>query len=280
MDTSLLLSERMGLVGVVTPQLKNNGAVSSRWMPVNKATRLLAIINNAGGDTTLDGKIEAATDGLGTGVKTVKSMTQIANASGTIAAPTTALTLSTGAGLGALPAATYFARYTFIQALPQNAGPPVVQYDQVYYPETTANTEGSQAVAVNGSLICTTPVNLPAGTVGIALYVSTATTTETFQGYFLGTVGAPVVATLTRLAVNDPAYGYPVPVVNSTGSVNIVNMINTRVGELGDGFNFARVTLTVGAGSTGVTASASLWAGDFRYGPAAWNQNSVAEIIR
>ena len=55
----------------VTPRLENNTTVASGWFTVQNARRLFALINMGVTDTTVDAKIQQATDSSGTGAKDV-----------------------------------------------------------------------------------------------------------------------------------------------------------------------------------------------------------------
>lgn len=55
----------------VTPRLANNTTVASAWFSVQNARRLFALLNLGVTDTTVDAKIQQATDSSGTGVKDV-----------------------------------------------------------------------------------------------------------------------------------------------------------------------------------------------------------------
>lgn len=58
-------------VSYIAPALVNNTAVNSGWIPVTNAQRLTALLAVGATDTTVDAKLQQATDASGTGFKDV-----------------------------------------------------------------------------------------------------------------------------------------------------------------------------------------------------------------
>lgn len=134
--------------------------------------------------------------------------------------PTTATTLTTS-GSGSLGAGTYYVVYTF--------------YDAAAH-ETLASPEVVGTLSATGSLVVASPASgLPASAVGINVYISTTSGTETKQGSATGTAaytqssalisGSALPAsntTLCQLIANDAVWpvgtGYKVSMVDSDGN--------------------------------------------------------------
>ncbi|MBK8188960.1 MAG: hypothetical protein IPK79_00735 [Vampirovibrionales bacterium] len=55
------------LVGYIAPQLVDAGSVNSGWLAIGDAQRVVALIAVGATDTTVDAKLQAATDSSGTG---------------------------------------------------------------------------------------------------------------------------------------------------------------------------------------------------------------------
>ncbi|MCB0048953.1 MAG: hypothetical protein KDE24_05320 [Caldilinea sp.] len=68
------------LVNFIAPQLLDNAAATSSWLPVSNSPRLTAIVQVGATDTTVDAKLQQATDSSGTGAKDITgaAITQIA----------------------------------------------------------------------------------------------------------------------------------------------------------------------------------------------------------
>jgi len=80
------LSERLAIGDVIDPVSQAAGTVSSGWVSMATAERLLAVIQTGtlGTSATVDAKLQQATDASGTGAKDIagKAITQIVKASG------------------------------------------------------------------------------------------------------------------------------------------------------------------------------------------------------
>jgi len=76
---SSLPTERSGLTGVINSQLANNTALTSTWVDMANYRRLRAILGIGAIDTTIDAKLQEATDNAGTGAKDIagKAITQL-----------------------------------------------------------------------------------------------------------------------------------------------------------------------------------------------------------
>lgn len=72
------------IVGVIDPDVTAAGAVSTGWIAMADFENIMAIVmaGTLGASATLDGKLEQATDGSGTGVKDItgKAITQLTQA--------------------------------------------------------------------------------------------------------------------------------------------------------------------------------------------------------
>jgi hypothetical protein len=79
------ISEQLALLGFIAPISQGAGAVSSAYVDMSVAKRLMAVIQTGvlGASATVDAKLQQATDSGGTGVKDVtgKSITQLVKAS-------------------------------------------------------------------------------------------------------------------------------------------------------------------------------------------------------
>ena len=80
------LSERLAIADVIDPVSQSAATVTTGWINMANAERLLAIIQTGtlGTSATVDAKLQQATDASGTGVKDItgKALTQIVKASG------------------------------------------------------------------------------------------------------------------------------------------------------------------------------------------------------
>src|SRR5574343_1283541 len=67
------------LVGYIAPQLVDAGSVNSGWLAIGDAQRVVALIAVGATDTTVDAKLQAATDSSGTGAADISdaAITQI-----------------------------------------------------------------------------------------------------------------------------------------------------------------------------------------------------------
>ncbi|MHC2578222.1 hypothetical protein ACVI1J_009688 [Bradyrhizobium diazoefficiens] len=78
-------SQRVGIVGVISPVSQAAGTATSGWIDATTFHNFMAILKSGvlGASATLDAKIQQATDNSGTGVKDVtgKSITQLVKAS-------------------------------------------------------------------------------------------------------------------------------------------------------------------------------------------------------
>lgn len=79
-------SQRVGIVGVISPVSQAAGTATSGWIDATTFHNYMAIVKSGvlGASATLDAKIQQATDNAGTGAKDVtgKAITQIVKASG------------------------------------------------------------------------------------------------------------------------------------------------------------------------------------------------------
>jgi hypothetical protein len=77
-------SQRVGVVGVISPVSQGVGTVTSGWIDASKFHNFMAVLKSGvlGAAATLDAKLQQATDNAGTGVKDVvgKSITQLVKA--------------------------------------------------------------------------------------------------------------------------------------------------------------------------------------------------------
>lgn len=84
MNRNLLASDRVAVVGVIDPDAYGAGAVSTDWVDMSKFATLMGVVKVGTMETgsTVDAKIEQATDASGTGVKDVagKAITQLTEA--------------------------------------------------------------------------------------------------------------------------------------------------------------------------------------------------------
>lgn len=78
-------SQRVGVVGFISPVSQAAGAVSSGWIDATVFHNFLALVHAGvlGASATLDAKLQQATDNSGTGAKDVtsKAITQLVKAS-------------------------------------------------------------------------------------------------------------------------------------------------------------------------------------------------------
>jgi hypothetical protein len=67
------------LVGYIAPQVVDDGSVDSGWLAIGNARRLTALIAVGATDTTVDAKLQAATDSSGTGAADISgaAITQV-----------------------------------------------------------------------------------------------------------------------------------------------------------------------------------------------------------
>lgn len=86
MQGNLNPSARAGVIGIIPPQQAGVGTVTSGWVDMRTFHDLLALINVGviGASGTIDGRVEQATDGAGTGAKAVTGLaiTQLLKADG------------------------------------------------------------------------------------------------------------------------------------------------------------------------------------------------------
>jgi hypothetical protein len=79
------ISEQLALLGFIAPISQGAGSVSSAYVDMSVAKRLMAVIQTGvlGASATVDAKLQQATDSSGTGVKDIsgKSITQLVKAS-------------------------------------------------------------------------------------------------------------------------------------------------------------------------------------------------------
>lgn len=79
-------SQRVGIVGVISPVSQGAGTAASGWIDATTFHNFMAILQSGvlGASATLDAKIQQATDNAGAGAKDVtgKAITQIVKASG------------------------------------------------------------------------------------------------------------------------------------------------------------------------------------------------------
>lgn len=86
MFPNALGSELIAQLGFIAPISQSAGTVTTGWVDVSKAQRLLALIETGvlGASATVDAKLQQATDSSGTSAKDItgKAITQIVKASG------------------------------------------------------------------------------------------------------------------------------------------------------------------------------------------------------
>ena len=84
MSVNFKASEIAAIVGAINPVSQGAGSVSSGWIDASKFHTYEAVVMAGvlGASATLDGKLEQATDGSGTGVKDItgKAITQLTKA--------------------------------------------------------------------------------------------------------------------------------------------------------------------------------------------------------
>src|SRR3954467_4428393 len=77
-------SQRVGVVGVISPVSQAAGTVTSGWMDATQFHNFMAILKTGvlGASATVDAKLQQATDNSGTGVKDItgKAITQLVKA--------------------------------------------------------------------------------------------------------------------------------------------------------------------------------------------------------
>jgi len=77
-------SERVGIVGNIDPDAYAAGTVTTGWIDASKYHTFMAIVQagDLGASATLDGKLQQASDGSGTGAKDItgKAITQLTQA--------------------------------------------------------------------------------------------------------------------------------------------------------------------------------------------------------
>jgi hypothetical protein len=84
MFSNIKVSDNVGVLGVINPDVKTAAAYSSGYVNAGVASQFLAVImaGTLGSSATIDAKIQQATDSGGTGVKDVtgKAITQMTQA--------------------------------------------------------------------------------------------------------------------------------------------------------------------------------------------------------
>lgn len=77
-------SERVALVGVISPDVHTAGARSTGWIAAKNFNKFMAVVfaGTLGASATLDAKLEQASDSSGTGAKDItgKAITQLTKA--------------------------------------------------------------------------------------------------------------------------------------------------------------------------------------------------------
>lgn len=73
------MSEMLPVAGAIDPQLVDDAAVTSDWVAMKNGDRVLFIVSVGATDTTVDAKVQEATDGSGTGAADItgKAVTQL-----------------------------------------------------------------------------------------------------------------------------------------------------------------------------------------------------------
>jgi len=73
------LSERLALVATIDPQLVDNNSANSDWAPMQHLRRILFTLLLGATDTTVNAKLQRATDASGTGAEDIpgKAITQL-----------------------------------------------------------------------------------------------------------------------------------------------------------------------------------------------------------
>lgn len=83
-NPNILLSDRVRILGVIDPDVQVAGALSSEWVAMADVANLMAIVmvGTMVTASTVDAKLEQATDSGGTGVKDItgKAITQLTEA--------------------------------------------------------------------------------------------------------------------------------------------------------------------------------------------------------
>lgn len=74
------LYEQLAVVATIDPQLVDNNSVTSDWVDMSKARELLFVVQAGATDTTINAKLQAATDNTGTSAADItgKAITQLA----------------------------------------------------------------------------------------------------------------------------------------------------------------------------------------------------------
>lgn len=73
------LYEQLAVVATIDPQLVDNNSVTSDWVDMSKARELLFVVQAGATDTTINAKLQAATDSSGTSAADItgKAITQL-----------------------------------------------------------------------------------------------------------------------------------------------------------------------------------------------------------
>lgn len=73
------LYEQLAVVATIDPQLVDNNSVTSDWVDMSEARELLFVIQAGATDTTINAKLQAATDNTGTSAADItgKAITQL-----------------------------------------------------------------------------------------------------------------------------------------------------------------------------------------------------------
>jgi len=73
------LYEQLAVVATIDPQLVDDSSVTSDWVDMSEARELLFVIQAGATDTTIDAKLQAATDNTGTSAVDItgKEITQL-----------------------------------------------------------------------------------------------------------------------------------------------------------------------------------------------------------
>lgn len=78
------LYEQLAVVATIDPQLVDDASVTSDWVDMSKARELLFVVQAGETDTTINAKLQAATDNTGTSAADItgKAITQLTAATG------------------------------------------------------------------------------------------------------------------------------------------------------------------------------------------------------
>ena len=84
MNANILPSDRIALLGAIDPDAYSTGTYTTGWVDMSEVDNILAMVSagTLGASATLDGKIQEAKDGSGTGSQdlTGKAITQLTKA--------------------------------------------------------------------------------------------------------------------------------------------------------------------------------------------------------